>query len=191
MPHLPDPTRRSLVLAGMTLAAAPLARASSEVAALLARGGCVVLLRHARTDPGIGDPPGFRLDDCGTQRNLSEAGRDDARRIGAWFQTERLTPRAVRSSAWCRCVDTARLAFGRHEVWPALNSFFGAREGADAQTRALRAALGRMPDGRFECWVTHQVNMTALTGDASMAMGEAFIVDRAGTIVSRTTFQPS
>ena len=87
------------------------------LAAALREGRCAILLRHGQTVPGIGDPPGFRLDTCGTQRNLNDDGRAQARRIGAWFASQKLRPRAVRSSAWCRCKETAELAFGKAEVW--------------------------------------------------------------------------
>ena len=141
-------------------------------------GGVAVMLRHAATEPGIGDPPEFRLGDCGTQRNLSDAGRAQARRIGAWFEQQRLAPAAVRSSAWCRCIDTARLAFGREQRWPPLDSLYrqgGRTADEEARLRALDAALRAVPPGRFEVWVTHQVNITAATGEPA-AMGEALVV---------------
>ena len=65
------------------------AQAGADVAALLRTGGCVVMLRHAQTEAGIGDPPGFRIDQCSTQRNLSPEGRAQARRIGEWFKAPR------------------------------------------------------------------------------------------------------
>ena len=160
---------------------------SDDLAARLRAGGCAVLLRHAQTDPGVGDPPGFRLDQCSSQRNLSDEGRAQSARIGQWFMTRGLQPRAVKSSAWCRCQDTADLAFGRHAVWPALNSFFGEDDSKGAQTAALRAGLARIAARQFEVWVTHQVNITALTGEG-MAMGEALIVDTRGKMVARSTF---
>ena len=143
----------------------------------LSRGGCAVLLRHAQTEPGVGDPPGFTLAVCSSQRNLSVAGQQQSGQIGLWFSQHGFQPSAIRSSAWCRCQDTARLAFGnRFTVWPALNSFFGDdRSQEPAQTAALRTALAQLPEGVFEVWVTHQVNITALTGDVP-AMGEARIV---------------
>lgn len=172
---------------GALLATPWLAGAQTEpLATRLRSGACVVLLRHAQTVPGIGDPPDFRLDQCSTQRNLSEEGRLQAGRIGQWFTSRGLLPRTVQSSAWCRCKDTADLAFGRHKVWPALNSFFGSG-GRDPQTAQLRAALGRIPAGHFEVWVTHQVNMTALTGEG-MTMGEGLVVDARGKMVARSTF---
>ena len=163
------------------------AQPRDAMAERLRAGACVLLLRHAQTVAGVGDPPGFRVDLCSTQRNLSEEGREQARRIGQWFKSRDLRPRAVQSSAWCRCKDTADLAFGRHVVWPALNSFFGGRDAEPAQTAQLRAALARIPPGQFEVWVTHQVNMTALTGEG-MAMGEGLLVDSQGKMVARSTF---
>lgn len=160
---------------------------TDELAARLRAGGCAVLLRHAQTDPGVGDPPGFRLDQCSSQRNLSAEGRAQAARIGQWFKTRDLQPRAVQSSAWCRCVDSAELAFGRHVLWPALNSFFAASDTREAQTAQLRAALAIIPVGQFEVWVTHQVNITALTGEGT-SMGEALVVDKRGKMVARSTF---
>ena len=158
---------------------------NAVVAALLRKGGCVVLMRHAETEPGVGDPPEFKLDDCRTQRNLSLAGQQDARRIGAWFAQDKLKPRAVLSSAWCRCKDTADLAFGEHTVWPALNSVFNDRVQLPHQSEILRKALLAVPAKQFEVWVTHQVNITALTGQG-IGMGEIFIMDGQGTLLART-----
>ncbi len=174
-------------------AAANQADSSDKVAGLLRSGGCVVLLRHAATDPGVGDPPEFALGDCRTQRNLSPAGQQDAKRIGAWIASRDLTPRTVRSSAWCRCKDTADLAFGRHEVWAALNSIFGDRvqrpdqAAQTAQTALLRQTMARIPARQFDVWVTHQVNISAIAGEGA-AMGEALIVDRAGKVLARSRF---
>jgi phosphohistidine phosphatase SixA len=137
--------------------------------------GVVLLMRHAVTDPGTGDPPDFRLGDCATQRNLSEAGRAQAQRLGVRLREAGLAPQRVRSSAWCRCVDTARLAFGAHEVWPALNSTFQGQGNPTAQTAELSAALAAMAPGRIEAWVTHQVNISALTGEFT-AMGEVLVL---------------
>lgn len=163
------------------------ARANSDFAACLREGACAVVIRHAQTEAGIGDPPGFRLDMCSTQRNLSTEGRAQSRRAAAWFAAQGLKPQAVLSSAWCRCRDTADLAFGRHVLWPALNSFFGNADSGREQAAQMRAATARIPRGQFEVWVTHQVNITALTG-AFVDMAEAFAVDARGTILARHAF---
>jgi broad specificity phosphatase PhoE len=148
----------------------------------------VLLLRHAQTEPGIGDPPGFVPGQCSTQRNLSDAGREQSRKLGAALRARGLVPQRVRSSRWCRCLDTARLAFGSVEPWPALDSFFGDRGRVDVQTAELRRALAALPTGRVEAWVTHQVNISALTGGGA-AMGEVLLL-RAGEVIERIMTAP-
>jgi hypothetical protein len=161
--------RRTLIAAGLAWPIPTLA--DDDAAALLRRGGIVVAFRHALA-PGTFDPPGFRLGDCSTQRNLSTEGREQARRIGAWFRERELKPARVRSSPWCRCVDTAQLAFGGAEPWRALGSPRAGTEETNAQSlAALRselAAAARAP-GRFEAWVTHMFVLSdlAATGTAS------------------------
>jgi hypothetical protein len=181
------PKRRSLLFAGLGLAplvAAKRARAGEATDTarwieLLRRGGVVAAFRHTLA-PGTFDPPGFRLGDCATQRNLSDEGREQARKLGAWFRQHRLVPTAVRSSPWCRCLDTARLAFepqlgaARIEAWAPLSS--PARDGRSGEASgeaayavrldALRRALARASAApqKFEVWVTHQFVLQDLTG---------------------------
>lgn len=127
--------------------------------------GIVTLMRHGQA-PGTGDPAGFTLADCATQRNLSEAGRQQARRLGESMRAVGVRDADVRSSQWCRCVETARLlAIGRVQAAPYLNSFFAGRGDEGASTQALRAAvLQKLDSRRPTVFVTHQVNITALTG---------------------------
>lgn len=131
---------------------------------LLQSGGQVVVMRHATTEPGVGDPPGFRLHDCTTQRNLSELGREEARRISAAFRARGIPIGRVLSSRWCRCLETARLAFGTVEPWPSLDSFFDDRSREPEQTRAVRQRAGERPATGNLVLVTHRVNISALTG---------------------------
>ena len=174
--------RRLLQLAPLVLAGGwgSIARAEEATWLRVVAGGCAILLRHARTTPGIGDPPEFRLEDCSTQRNLSDAGRAQARRFGAEFDRRGIQVDEVRSSRWCRCLDTARLAFPGLEVQPleALDSFFTDGSNGGTRTAALRDYLRALPATRRAVLVTHMVNITALTGE-SPAMGEALVV-RAG-----------
>ena len=177
----------TLAAGGWSLSAA---QNSPDLSTLLRTGGCVVMLRHAQTEPGTGDPPHFRMDQCSTQRNLSDDGKMQARRIGQWFKARSLSPRAVQSSAWCRCKDTADLAFGRHTVLPALGSTFARQDSPSPQARqtaSLRALLATVPAGQFDVWVTHQVNILALTGEGA-AMGEALLLGANGRILARSTF---
>lgn len=170
--------RRALLFTLAGAAAWPAARADETVRDLLRRGGMAIAFRHALA-PGTFDPEGFRLDDCRTQRNLNDEGRAQARRIGAWFRAQGLSPVRVRSSPWCRCVDTATLAFGRAELWPALASPRGSEEAEKPRRMAaLRAALAEMPPGRFEAWVTHQFVLQDLAGTSTQS-GEALVL-RAG-----------
>ena len=156
---------RFLLIAVFLSAAVP-ARADEAAAwAALREGGKIVLMRHATTNPGVGDPPGMRPDECATQRNLSAQGRDQARRIGAALRAAGLRAAEVRSSTWCRARETAELlGLGPVEPLPALDSFFEERGQEGRQTADLRAYLqaGRHKSGRI--LVTHQVNITALTG---------------------------
>ena len=147
--------------------------------ALLQRGGQVVVMRHAATEPGVGDPPGFRLAACRTQRNLSAAGREQAQRLGAAWQARGVPIAQVLSSRWCRCLETARLAFGTVEPWWPLDSLFQDRRREAAQTSLVRQCVGARPMTGNLILVTHQVNITALTGIAPAA-GEMVILTPQG-----------
>lgn len=183
----PGLSRREL-LALLASGALPLgAIAADDPEVLLRRGGCVLMLRHAQTEPGIGDPPGFKLGVCSTQRNLSSSGKQSAQRMGDWFKARGLQPQAVLTSAWCRCVDTANLAFGKSQLWAPLNSVFGDRLPLPDQTEALRQALKQLPTAQFQVWVSHQVNVSALVGQF-LAMGEGVILDRDAKVLARVNF---
>jgi phosphohistidine phosphatase SixA len=144
----------------------------------------VLLMRHAQTTPGVGDPPGFVLQRCATQRNLSPEGRAQARAFGARLAALGLQPAAIRSSRWCRCLHTADeigQGLGRGaakpEAWTALDSFFDDRSREPQQSAQLRERVAALRGPAFELWVTHQVNITALTG-ASAQMGQALWISR-------------
>ena len=127
----------------------------------------VVLMRHAIA-PGVGDPPGFESGNCKTQRNLSDAGREQARRIGDVFRANGIAEAQVLSSEWCRCLETAELlSLGQPIPADMLNSFFADRHEEPDQTRALRGSLEQWVENEQAgavVLVTHQVNITALTG---------------------------
>ena len=164
--------RRSWLIAA---AAAPLVARADEVADALKTGGVVIAFRHALA-PGTFDPPNFQPGVCSTQRNLSDEGRAQARRIGAWFTQRGLTPAAVKSSPWCRCIDTAQLAFGRAEPWAALGSPRGTEERTyGEQITQLRGALQAVPPGRFEVWVTHMFVLSDLASTHTSS-GEGLVL---------------
>lgn len=139
----------------------------------------MVLVRHTLTVPGTGDPPGMRLEECGTQRNLSEEGRDHARRIGAVFANRKIPVERVLSSPWCRCLETARLAFGRTDVSPSLGNLFGRPENRAKQVREMQALAGAWKGAGNLFLVTHGSTVHALTG-ISPGTGEAVVVTPLG-----------
>ena len=151
------------------------AQASKALWSALRSGEAVALLRHAEA-PGGGDPTGFRLDDCGTQRNLSAAGRAQAVAIGELFRANGIAAALVYSSEWCRCLDTARL-LRLGEVIPLeqLNSLFGNRSAEPERSAALLSWLRRQRTGTPIVLVSHQVNISALTGQFP-GSGEMIIV---------------
>jgi broad specificity phosphatase PhoE len=173
--------RASTSCAGGVLAKTTSARNGNDWA-LLRQPGSIVLFRHAEA-PGVGDPQHFKLGDCSTQRNLNEAGRQQARRLGESFRAQGLRVAAVWSSQWCRSRDTATLAFPneRVEEQPVFNSLFGRGEEGAAQTAAARALLQRWPVQTSGVLLvfSHQANISALTGEPT-ASGEGIVLRRDG-----------
>jgi broad specificity phosphatase PhoE len=153
------------VVALVGIAALPAAAAAAEdLWDLLRRGGQVVLVRHAATTPGVGDPPGMRLDDCGSQRNLSDEGRREARRLGAAFRERAIPVDRVLASPWCRCLETARLAFGRAEAWAPLGNLYGRPDLAAGQVAQMRPVVSELRRGGNLILVSHGSTIDALTG---------------------------
>lgn len=152
------------------------------------RDGDVLLFRHALA-PGGGDPPGFRLDDCSSQRNLSAEGRAQAARLGERVRQQAaaagLAVAAVWSSPWCRTLDTARLAFPAlsPQVQPAFASFFNEPEREAAQLAQARAQIAAWRGPGLLVIVSHQVLLTGLTG-VWPASGEGVLL-RGGQPIAR------
>jgi phosphohistidine phosphatase SixA len=169
---------RLLQLAILFPAAVPYAFAADQEAIWksLQSGGHVVLIRHAITESGVGDPPEFKLGDCSTQRNLSAQGRTDAKRIGDAFSKRGIPIAKVLSSRWCRCLDTAKIAFGRATPSPMLDSMFNDREKPqEEKVREFRAAVATMPKDVNMIMVTHQYNIQAFA-DVSLSSGEIVVM---------------
>jgi len=176
---------RHLLLAGAAFALFPGAALAIEPLPLaeLGKPGRVLMLRHALA-PGVGDPSGFKLRDCSTQRNLDATGRSQAVRLGERLARAGIARARVYSSQWCRCLDTARLlGLGTVTELPALNSFFDRPEDRDANIAALRAFLARLPaDGPPVVLVTHQVTISAITGAFAISGGGMILqLDRSAT----------
>ena len=166
-----------LLIAVFLSAAVPAWADEAAAWAALREGGRIVLMRHATTDPGVGDPPGFRLGDCSTQRVLSSAGREQAKSIGAALRENGVKAGRILTSAWCRCIDTAELMdLGPVEVFEPLNSFFGQSAEAERQTGSVRKLISDWKGPGTLVLVTHQVSVTALT-DIFPASGEMVVLD--------------
>jgi phosphohistidine phosphatase SixA len=180
--HLPLPLARLLILTALVIAVlAPNShtlRAQPDTWQLLRQPGHVVFMRHsdAPGSGGFGDPAGFRLEDCATQRNLSEEGRAHARRTGEAFRKNGIVFDRVLTSPWCRCKETALLAIGQEaQVFEPLSNLVGRGEHRASQVKALTAYLAGL-DGRTRVlFVTHGIVINALTG-IQPASGEMVIV---------------
>jgi broad specificity phosphatase PhoE len=163
---------------GSLLLGAPPAAADDALWTLLKGGGQVVMIRHA-TAPGTFDPPGMRLDDCATQRNLDEQGREEARRIGAAFRARAIPVDKVASSRWCRCTETARLAFGRVELWEPIDGARPSSELEKRRTAEVRRFVSTPLTGGNVILVTHNFNIRALTGLSTLS-GEMVVLTPGG-----------
>ena len=139
--------------------------------------GSVVVLRHSFA-PGGFDPPDARLDDCSTQRNLDERGRAQARRVGDAFRQNAVAVGAVLSSPRCRCLDTARLAFGQAQPWDPLQGALNDTALRQRQVAEIKKAIAGHRSGPALVLVTHGSVVTDLTG-LNIQMGEFVVLRRA------------
>jgi phosphohistidine phosphatase SixA len=142
-------------------------------------GQHVLLMRHADA-PGIGDPAGYVVSKCSTQRNLGDYGKKQAKAIGHWLNNQGIKNARVLSSPWCRCLDTASLLnIGPVKSEPALGSFFDDMSLEKKQTTELSALikneLSRYPKTPI-ILVTHHVNIQGLTGKA-VGVGDMVLVE--------------
>lgn len=150
------------------LLAAARAEAADETArawGALRGDGHVALIRHAAAPGAVGDPIGLRLDDCTTQRNLSDRGRADARALGERFRAERVKVGKVVSSQWCRCRQTGELMnIGLLEDAPEFNNAFVLSGQRDALTEGARATIGAWRGPGTLVVLTHGQNVLTLLG---------------------------
>lgn len=167
-------------LASMSIVMTGKASADDALWESIRQGGHIVLMRHALA-PGNGDPSNFDVNDCATQRNLSDEGRQQARRTGQRFRDQGIDRLIVYSSQWCRCAETARLLdLGDVTPSPALNSFYESPTQRNEKTQAALALISDHSTNHADkaptlLLVTHQVNISALTGTFANS-GEMVIV---------------
>lgn len=156
---------RALLAFGVLLASGTHSDADEAGLAALRAGGHVAMIRHGSTTPGAGDPLGFKLEDCATQRNLTEEGRAESRKLGAMLRTENIAIDRVLSSEWCRCIETAELiGVGPVVRETALNNLYGRPQNRERQVREMRALISAWRGPGNLLLSTHGANMGALMG---------------------------
>ena len=165
----------ALVLGFATAAEMACADETAAWSALRA-GRHIALMRHADAPGGAGDPPGFRVEDCATQRNLSAKGRADAKTIGARLKSEGIAVEKILASPWCRCTETATLLeLGPVEAAPTFGNVVVLRDQAEALAGGARTVISKWTGRGNLLIVTHGANIMALTG-VSPASGEIVVV---------------
>ena len=142
-------------------------------------GDKIILIRHSLA-PGGGDPQGFKIDDCDTQRNLNRKGINQSKKIGMLFKKNKVPVDQVLTSQWCRCKDTAKYAFGNFKEFTALNSTFQSPYNKN-ETKQLKELYNFVKkwDGKGKnlVLVTHYSIITAVT-NAVPSSGEIVITDK-------------
>ena len=146
---------------------------------IVKKGNKVILIRHALA-PGGGDPNGFKIGDCKTQRNLNKAGIEQSKKIGKIFRDNKISIDIVLSSEWCRCKDTAYYAFGKFQEFSALNSTFSTpynRNGPRQVKEIEEYLMNWEGEGKNLILVTHYSIITTIT-TAVPSSGEIVIADK-------------
>tara|TARA_B000000532_G_scaffold136646_1_gene109719 strand:+ start:233 stop:790 length:558 start_codon:yes stop_codon:yes gene_type:complete len=141
-------------------------------------GGKLIFIRHAYA-PGNGDPADFNLNDCSTQRNLSDDGRKQAQRIGEFFTKNKIEIDKVLSSEWCRCKETAKIAFKNYSTNSFLNSFYSSKfsKNKDKQVKAFNYYIKNLEIEKNLIFVTHYVFISEVL-NYGPSSGEIVVSDK-------------
>jgi broad specificity phosphatase PhoE len=144
----------------------------------LKKGGKLIFIRHAYA-PGGGDPINFDINKCSTQRNLSDPGRNQAYEIGSFFKNNKILIDKIYSSEWCRCKETALIAFNEFETKNFLNSFFSSKfaHNRDSQIKKLKDFINSWDGKKNIIFVTHYVVISEILNYASSS-GEIVISNK-------------
>ena len=161
------------------------AYASNEIINSLKDGGKIVFIRHSIA-PGNGDPENFILNDCTTQRNLSQKGVDQSKKIGEFFRANKIEIDAVLSSEWCRCKDTAFHAFENFITFDALNSFYDPKfsKNEKIQIIDLKKLIESWKSNKNLVLITHYVVISSMLNVGSSS-GEIIVVNKDLEILGR------
>jgi phosphohistidine phosphatase SixA len=154
------------------------AEIDKDILASLKEGNKLIFIRHAYA-PGGGDPDNFDINDCNTQRNLSESGRQQAKNISNFFIENQINFKKVYSSEWCRCKETAKIAFGDFETKNFLNSFFSQKfaKNRKKQMNDLNNFVDNYKDDGNLVFVTHYVVISEALNYAPSS-GEIVVADK-------------
>ena len=149
----------------------------------LKQGGKIIFIRHAYA-PGTGDPQNFNFNDCSTQRNLSEEGRKQAEYIGEFFRDKKIKIDKVLSSEWCRCKETAKIAFKNFSTNSFLNSFFSHEysKNKDKQIKSLKAYVKKFKSDKNLIFITHYVLISEVL-NYGPSSGEIVVSDKKFNII--------
>ena len=158
--------------------------ADENIVEILKKENNIIFIRHAIA-PGNGDPPNFDILDCSTQRNLSKEGELQALKIGNFFKENDIKLKKVLSSEWCRCKDTAKIAFGNYETKNFLNSFYDKRfsKNKDKQILDFQKFIKNWDYSGNLALVTHYVVISEIL-DLATSSGEIVITNKNLEIVS-------
>ena len=159
--------------------------ANPDFEKILKQNNKLIFIRHALA-PGNGDPDNFDIFDCSTQRNLNSVGREQSIELGKFFDTNNISIDLVLSSEWCRCKETANLAFQKFETFDALNSFYYSKfyKNKEPQLEKLINFINNLDNEGNIVFVTHYVVIAAIFGQA-VTSGEILIADRNLNVLGR------
>ena len=149
---------------------------NSKLIKAMQSGSHILMLRHAIA-PGFGDPENIKIGDCDTQRNLDNRGREQSIQIGNWLRKNNIKPKAIYSSQWCRCLETARLLdLGEVKELSALNSFFEMPQNRESDLKSLKTFINKQViNQNLIIMVTHSVTISAISGQ-SVASGNGVLL---------------
>ncbi len=162
--------------------------ASDKILDSLKEGKKIIFIRHALA-PGNGDPDNFNINDCTTQRNLSKNGIIQSKKIGLFFEKNKIKIDKVLSSEWCRCKDTAKIAFNNFETFNALNSFYDEKfaSNEDMQIKNLKKYIKSWESDKNLILVTHFVVISSIL-NMGTSSGEMIISDKNYNIIDNKIF---
>ena len=169
---------KKLIIIVLTFIYSLSTNANSDYVKVLKQNNKLIFIRHALA-PGNGDPDNFDIFDCSTQRNLNSVGKEQSIELGNFFHTNNISIGLVLSSEWCRCKETANLAFKKFETFNALNSFYDPKfyKNKDRQLEELKNFIHNLEEDGNIVFVTHYVVISELF-DYPSSSGEIVISNK-------------